>query len=426
MRWGIKAAVGAATLTLCVWLSAAAALAAPPNDDFAMAEDLGATVPVQVERSNYAATEEPGEPRLISSVRTGHSVWFKWKAPATGAVTVNTCGPGIWFPAVLGVYVGPGLGALTEVAGEAVGRGPECAGGEAGAAASFWAVEGVEYSLLVDGYQQFAEGISPGQGSFRLNIEALPVPANDDFAAATVLTGGIQPNGFYRASSGDLYDRYNWGASKEPGEPAHAGDLGGASVWFSWTAPSTGRYALSACGWFASLVDVYTGDSLATLSQVNANSCTNSGLTLIDATGATTYRIAVDGAYDGGSGAPAMGSFAVTILREPPGSPPLRGIESLPAGPVLPRRKPIETVLRKRKVDSEHRRATFRFGADREQARFRCQLDKRMPSWCTSPKIYEHLSVGPHSFKVIAIDSTSSGDATPPVVKFRIREADRK
>ena len=268
MRWGFKAAVGAVTLLIgCLWITAVAMAAVPPNDDFAAAEDLGPLLPVGVERSNYDATEEPGEPRLISSARTGHSVWFKWEAPATGPVTVNTCGPGVWFPAVLGVYTGPGLGALTEVAGEALGRGPECPAAEAGTAVSFRALAGVEYSLLVDGYQSFpGGGSSPGQGSFHLNVRPLPVPANDDFADAAVLTGDVQPNGYYRAGTGDLYDRYNWGASKEPGEPNHAGDLGGASVWYSWTAPSSGRYALSACGWFASLVGVYTGDSLTSLS----------------------------------------------------------------------------------------------------------------------------------------------------------------
>ena len=32
----------------------------------------------------------------------------------------------------------------------------------------------------------------------------------------------------------------NVGATKEPGEPDHAGDPGGASVWYTWTAPADG------------------------------------------------------------------------------------------------------------------------------------------------------------------------------------------
>jgi len=37
-------------------------------------------------------------------------------------------------------------------------------------------------------------------------------------------------------------------ATKEPGEPAHAGNDGGASIWYSWTAPSTGNVTITTEG----------------------------------------------------------------------------------------------------------------------------------------------------------------------------------
>ena len=52
-------------------------------------------------------------------------------------------------------------------------------------------------------------------------------PSNDNFANAETIT-----------------DRFGWldgdntEATKEPGEPNHAGNPGGASVWYSWTAPA--------------------------------------------------------------------------------------------------------------------------------------------------------------------------------------------
>ena len=37
----------------------------------------------------------------------------------------------------------------------------------------------------------------------------------------------------------------NAGATKELGEPDHLGNSGGSSVWFTWTAPASGRVTLS-------------------------------------------------------------------------------------------------------------------------------------------------------------------------------------
>ena len=53
-------------------------------------------------------------------------------------------------------------------------------------------------------------------------------PANDDFTNRLVL-GGLPA-----ATTGS-----NVGATQEPGEPRHAGNGGGKSVWWTWTAPVT-------------------------------------------------------------------------------------------------------------------------------------------------------------------------------------------
>src|SRR5438309_498595 len=51
-------------------------------------------------------------------------------------------------------------------------------------------------------------------------------PPNDDFSNAVVLSGS--------ASSGSTSGT-NVDATKEIGEPNHAGDAGGSSVWWQWT-----------------------------------------------------------------------------------------------------------------------------------------------------------------------------------------------
>lgn len=120
-------------------------------------------------------------------------------------------------------------------------------------------------------------------------------PANDAFAARTVLTG---TNLNVTGSS--------VGATKEPNEPNHAGEPGGASVWWSWTAPGGGLVFVDTAGsTFDTVLAVYQGDTLSGLSEVASNDdigCAEvtSELGFLAATG-NTYQIAVDG-YEGSSG----------------------------------------------------------------------------------------------------------------------------
>ena len=75
-------------------------------------------------------------------------------------------------------------------------------------------------------------------------------PTNDDIAHAKRLRGIF---------AGDLASTV--GASKEPGEPKHAGNAGGASVWYVWTAPKTRMVEAETCDsstTFNTLLAVYT------------------------------------------------------------------------------------------------------------------------------------------------------------------------
>ncbi|MFM9067656.1 MAG: hypothetical protein ACKOUR_10050, partial [Planctomycetota bacterium] len=97
----------------------------------------------------------------------------------------------------------------------------------------------------------------------------------------------------------------NINATRENREPLHANQLGGASVWYAWRAPETGRFSIDTLGSsFDTLLAVYTGSSLRSLRRVAANddsgSSTTSRLTF-NAKRGTTYWIAVDG-YLGAQG----------------------------------------------------------------------------------------------------------------------------
>src|SRR5882762_8554511 len=86
-------------------------------------------------------------------------------------------------------------------------------------------------------------------------------PANDLFANAWTLSGVAATTNGTTA-----------GASKEAGEPNHAGNAGGRSVWFNWTAPGTSQVHLDTVGSFNdTLLAVYTGDAVGALTQIAAN-----------------------------------------------------------------------------------------------------------------------------------------------------------
>ena len=129
-------------------------------------------------------------------------------------------------------------------------------------------------------------------------------PGNDAFAAAQALSG----------ESGDVFVT-SQEATKEAGEPAHAGNAGGASVWFHWTAQRDGTLTV----WtyqptFDTLLGVYTGSSVDTLSEVASNDNYGGGTTsrvAFPVVSGTDYRIAVDGA--GG----ASGTFRLRWRQGP-------------------------------------------------------------------------------------------------------------
>lgn len=134
-------------------------------------------------------------------------------------------------------------------------------------------------------------------------------PVNDPFANRQVLPAGVT------TASGS-----NAGATREAGEPAHGGS-GGKSVWWSWQATVSGPAAVSTAGsTFDTLLGVYTGTSLAGLTEIKKNDDENqlegifTSRVTFEAVAGTFYQIAVDGS--GG----AEGTVQLRIeINGPPG-----------------------------------------------------------------------------------------------------------
>ena len=255
-------------LAAALAVPASALAEGPSNDAFAAAAELNGRSTV-VSGVNKDATKETGEPNHADKVG-GVSVWYRWTAPADGRATLNTCGSG--FDTLLGVYTGASVDALTSVVGNDDACGLQ-------SSVAFDTSEGETYRIAVDGLQG-------ATGAFTLSLRL--GPTNDDFAQAVELVGDEG------TSSGTTE-----GASTEPGEPYYLGN----SVWYSWTAPSTGPATIETCeSSLDTVVSVFTGSRVDSLTFVrwSDDSCGLGSRASFDATAGVRYSIAVESYGSGG------------------------------------------------------------------------------------------------------------------------------
>src|SRR5581483_9138974 len=113
-----------------------------------------------------------------------------------------------------------------------------------------------------DGYlAQSSTLAAQGDVVLSYSLSGANAPDNDNFASALTITG-----------TGGIFSRSTLGATKQAGEPSHASNPGGASVWMRWTAIGDGQWRFYTQGsTFNTLLAVYSGDSVDALSLVGAN-----------------------------------------------------------------------------------------------------------------------------------------------------------
>lgn len=228
-------------------------------------------------------------------------------------------------------------------------------------------------------------------------------PPNDDFANAAPLRDG----GRNDYETGELEE-----ATREAGEPAHAGWANGASVWFRWTAMYTGTARIHAChGNVHPAVAAYTGSSVGALTLVSSptdvggaefSRCTlgDRGGATLEAVAGQTYAIAV--ALASGE----RGWFELEALDAP--IPPFSA--------ATPRIGPARV---------KGKRAKLRFGTGYAFATFVCQLDRGAKMACTSPISYPDLAPGRHRFAVTAIGDPGAAVQPAAVRHFWIPKPKR-
>jgi len=280
-----------------------AAIAAPPNDNFANAQVITG-VNNFVNGTNIGSTVEAGEP-IHALNRGGGSVWYKYTAPGNGVLRINTGGSD--FNTILSVYAGSTLANLKFIAAnnnyDENGTWGQYSNVRVGAST------GDVFYIVVDGNNNNdANGVAAG--NIKLNYFFENVASNDNFANAISL-----------GSSGkQVTTTTNVGASKEVGEPNHAGNAGGKSVWYRWTAPQgiAKTYAFTVSNYAVDQVSsnhqalfaIYTGSSVASLTPVANGAAYYYSKIVFKPVPGTTYYIALDG-FDSGAGS-MTGTFTLS------------------------------------------------------------------------------------------------------------------
>ncbi len=230
--------------------------ARPANDNFAdriaISGASGSTT-----GSNAGATLETGEPS-----NGYYSVWWKYTPSANGTLILDTIGSN--FDRNLGVYTGSSVGSLTTVKqvyymGSSKAYIPVTAG--------------TEYQIAVTSYY------NSSWGSITLNWSFVAPPANDNFAERITISGA------FGSTTGS-----NIGATLETGEPS----WGYSSVWWKYTPSANGTLVLDNIGSnFDTMVGVYTGSSVGSLSTVRQVYTDSNSKAYIPVTAGTEYQIAV-------------------------------------------------------------------------------------------------------------------------------------
>jgi hypothetical protein len=334
----------------------------PANDNFA--DRIPITAPaLSVTGTNLGASKQAGEPDHVG-LAGGASVWWIWTATASGGAEINTAGSS--FDTLLAVYTGAAVDALTLVAAN-----DDYA--DRTSRVAFAATAGTAYQIAVDGYGAATGSVTltvvppaaPTTGALTVTLSPAGATAagaqwrvdagawQDSGATVSGLTVGSHTLSF-KATAGyatpadrsvtitagvtttlsvtyavagltndDFADRIpvmapflsvtgtNLGATKQAGEPDHAGRTGGASVWWTWTATASGTTEINTLGTsFDTLLAVYTGTAVGALTLVaeNDDSSGYQSRVTFAATVGVAYQIAVDG-----YGA-ATGSISLTVI----------------------------------------------------------------------------------------------------------------
>ena len=232
-------------------------------------------------------------------------VWFTWTATQTGVARVNTCGVST-IDTKIAIYDGATCPAAAAIAC----NDDACTGFQS--TVTFNCVAGNSYMIQLGLYPGTAPAATPGAGVFDLTV-AVP-SGNDDCVAPLALAG----NGPWP------FD--NTGATTGAQGQAEASCLffGGTAVqkdlWFTWTAPVTGPFAVTSCNntTVDTKIAVYSGAGCPAAAAIacNDDACGLQTRTAFNGVAGQVYTFQLGLYYNTQTG--GVGTFAVEIPPPPP------------------------------------------------------------------------------------------------------------
>ena len=276
-----------------------AATPAPSNDAFASASVVGPALPVAVTASTVAASLENGE--TADSNQAG-SVWYKWTAPGAGLRAFSISTTDAYAQPRLEVFTGSAVNSLTRLAWIDTGGSVQIA-----------VAAGTTYYLRVLANQDDAPA-----GPFTLGIASASAgspPLNDTFSNATDLGTALNAPTDATTTSATL-------ESNEITPFVMSG-----TVWFKWTAPSSGWFGVStdSLSGITPALAVWQGTALSNLRLRASSDAYASSSVFAASAGETVY---IQAGAQGG----AADNFTLTVTgASDPAIPRLTGIACSPA-----------------------------------------------------------------------------------------------
>jgi hypothetical protein len=218
----------------------------PGNDTCSGAQEITALNFTDSTDTTLTSCLEPGEPSPgCGNGSNAHSVYYRWTAPGSGTVTVDTALSG--YDTILSVWSGS-CGALAPVA---------CNDDDPPGAQSrlvLGVFNGQTLTFMVSAY-------SGGGGALQFHLEFQPAPAPNNTCAGATLISSTPYGETVDASA----------ATSDPSDPAHACAAGmstAGSVFYRWVAPADGTLRADTLGSsYDTVLSAYTGACGALVSQ---------------------------------------------------------------------------------------------------------------------------------------------------------------
>ncbi len=271
----------------------------PPNDAFSNAIVLTG-IETQMVAYTFGATRETNEPCAPWGFDTNDcstSIWWSFTPPSDGLVTLRY--DTLWndqnfIYTLLTAYQGSNVTALTDVMNNRY-------------IVAATQTNNIRFDVLGGKPYRFSAYSVESPSTFNFSFTYTAAQPNNYFSNRVVIPFGTN------SVLGS-----NVGANKETNEPAHATTNANRSVWWSWTPTQSVSTFLTTFGsTFDTVLDVYRGTNLATLSLIASNNDafvfdpTNvvqrdlSSRVRFDASAGTNYQFCVSGA-GGDSGGVAL------------------------------------------------------------------------------------------------------------------------